>query len=46
MEKLPYAPIEPLKRYKDDSEIVVGRKTIPTTPPKKDNLVSRLFNKQ
>jgi hypothetical protein len=45
MEKLPYAPIEPLKRYKDDSEIVVGRKTIPTTPPKKDNLVSRLFNK-
>jgi hypothetical protein len=46
IEKLPLQKPEPLKRSNDGAQIMLGRQTTtPTTPPKKDNLVSRLFNK-
>jgi hypothetical protein len=43
IEKLPIGKPEPLQRYNDDIEIMLGKPTTPT--PKKDNIISRLFNK-
>ena len=44
IEKLPMLKPEPLQRYNDDTEIMLGKPTTPPTP-KKGNIISRLFNK-
>lgn len=44
IEKLPMLKPEPLQRYNDDIDIMLGKPTTPPTP-KKGNIISRLFNK-
>ena len=44
IEKLPLLKPEPLQRYNDDIDIMLGKPTTPPTP-KKGNIISRLLNK-